>query len=61
MRSGQQAALGNDLIALMDALAIKKAVVAGYDWGGRACCIVSALYPERVIGLVSMAGYKFKP
>jgi len=41
----------------MDALSVKKAIVGGYDWGGRACCIVSALYPERVIGLVSMAGY----
>ena len=59
-RSGQQAALGNDLIELMDALAIEKAIVGGYDWGGRACCIVSALYPERVVGLVSMAGYNIQ-
>lgn len=57
MRSGQQAALANDLIALMDSLSIQKAIVGGYDWGGRACCIVSALYPKRIIGLVSMAGY----
>src|SRR6185295_1113320 len=49
-----------DLIALMDALSIKKAIVGGYDWGGRACCIVSALFPERVIGLVSMAGYNIQ-
>jgi len=60
VRSGQQAALANDLIALMDALAIQKAIVGGYDWGGRACCIVSALFPERIIGLVSMAGYNIQ-
>ena len=52
-RSGQQAALGADLLALMDALAIPRAVLAGYDWGGRAACIVAALWPERVSGLVS--------
>ena len=44
-RSGQQAALGNDLRELMDALAIERAVLAGYDWGGRAACIVAALWP----------------
>lgn len=60
IRSGQQAALANDLIALMDSLSIQKAIVGGYDWGGRACCIVSALYPERIIGLVSMAGYNIQ-
>jgi pimeloyl-ACP methyl ester carboxylesterase len=59
-RSGQQAALGIDLISLMDALSIQKAIVGGYDWGGRACCIVSALFPERIIGLVSMAGYNIQ-
>lgn len=53
MRSGQQAALGADLLALMDALAIRRAVLAGYDWGGRAACIVAALWPERASGLVS--------
>ena len=52
-RSGQQAALGADALALMDALAIPQAVLAGYDWGGRAACIVAALWPERVTGLVS--------
>jgi len=57
MRSGQQAALANDLIALMDALSVQKAIVGGYDWGGRACCIVAALFPERIAGLVSVAGY----
>ncbi|MCK9403435.1 MAG: alpha/beta hydrolase [Chitinophagaceae bacterium] len=60
IRSGQQAALASDLIALMDALSIQKAIVGGYDWGGRACCIVSALYPERIVGLVSMAGYNIQ-
>jgi len=60
LRSGQQAALASDLIALMDALSIQKAIVGGYDWGGRACCIVSALYPERILGLVSMAGYNIQ-
>src|SRR5262249_2011028 len=56
-RSGQQAALGNDLKELIDALALKRAVLAGYDWGGRAACIVAALWPERVLGLVSANGY----
>jgi len=56
-RSGQQAALGDDLRALLDALGIQQAVVAGYDWGGRAACIVAALWPERVRGLVSGGGY----
>ena len=45
MRSGEQAALGNDLKELMDALGIDRAFLCGYDWGGRACCIVSALWP----------------
>jgi pimeloyl-ACP methyl ester carboxylesterase len=45
-RSGEQAVLGADLLALMDALHISKATLAGYDWGGRACCIVSALWPR---------------
>jgi pimeloyl-ACP methyl ester carboxylesterase len=56
-RSGEQAAIGADLIALMDALAVKRAVFAGYDWGGRAACIGAALWPERCIGLVSVNGY----
>ncbi len=60
IRSGQQAALANDLVALMDALFIEKAIVSGYDWGGRAACIVSALFPNRVIGLISMAGYNIQ-
>ncbi len=53
MRSGEQSALAYDLISFMDALSIPKAVLAGYDWGGRAAVIVSALYPDRVLGLVS--------
>ncbi len=59
-RSGQQAALGNDLRELMDALAIERAVLAGYDWGGRAACIVAALWPERVRGLVTVNGYNIQ-
>jgi pimeloyl-ACP methyl ester carboxylesterase len=56
-RSGQQAALGADLLALMDALEIPKAVLAGYDWGGRAACVVAALWPERARGLISYQSY----
>jgi pimeloyl-ACP methyl ester carboxylesterase len=52
-RSGEQAALGADLLALLDALGIQRAVLAGYDWGGRAACVVAALWPERCAGLVS--------
>jgi pimeloyl-ACP methyl ester carboxylesterase len=59
-RSGQQAALGHDLIELLDALRIENAVVAGFDWGGRAACIAAALYPERVTGLVSVGGYNIQ-
>jgi pimeloyl-ACP methyl ester carboxylesterase len=60
MRSGQQGAIGSDLKELMDALGIERAVLAGYDWGGRAACIVAALWPERVRGLVSIAGYNIQ-
>ncbi len=56
-RSGQQAALGADVIDLMEALDIPKAVLAGYDWGGRAACVVAALWPERCAGLVSVNDY----
>lgn len=56
-RSGEQASIGADLIALMDALSLKRAVFAGYDWGGRAACIGAALWPDRCIGLVSANGY----
>jgi pimeloyl-ACP methyl ester carboxylesterase len=57
MRNGQQAALGQDVIDLLDALGIQRAILAGYDWGGLASCVASALWPERVAGLVSYAGY----
>lgn len=56
-RSGQQAAIGADVIALMDALKLNRAVLAGYDWGGRAACVVAALCPERCTGLVSVNSY----
>jgi pimeloyl-ACP methyl ester carboxylesterase len=53
-RSGQQAALGSDVIDLMDALGIDRAILAGYDWGGRGACVAAALWPERCVGLVSV-------
>jgi pimeloyl-ACP methyl ester carboxylesterase len=56
-RSGEQAAVGADLVALMDALGARRAVFAGYDWGGRAACVAAALWPERCVGLVSVNGY----
>jgi pimeloyl-ACP methyl ester carboxylesterase len=59
-RSGEQAALGADLWALMDALGIPRAVLAGYDWGGRAACIVAALWPERCAGLLSFNSYNIQ-
>ncbi|BEL03992.1 alpha/beta hydrolase [Actinoplanes sichuanensis] len=57
IRSGQQAALGSDLITLIEALGLTRPIVAGYDWGGLASCVATALWPERVAGLVSLAGY----
>ena len=60
IRSGHQGALGQDLIDFMDGLNIEKAVVAGYDWGGRAACIAAALEPGRVSGLVSVGGYNIQ-
>ncbi|KQU88054.1 alpha/beta hydrolase [Variovorax sp. Root318D1] len=59
-RSGEQAALGADLLALLDALAIPRAVLAGYDWGGRAACVVATLWPERCAGLVSLNSYNIQ-
>ena len=59
-RSGEQAALGADLLALMDALNISKAILAGYDWGGRAACVVAALWPERCSGLISLHSYNIQ-
>ncbi len=59
-RSGEQAALGADLLAFLDALGIERATLAGYDWGGRAACVVSALWPERVAALVTGNGYNIQ-
>ena len=56
-RNGQQAALAADVIALMDALAIDKAVIAGFDWGARTANIVAALWPARCKAMVSVSGY----
>ena len=56
-RNGQQAAVAVDVIALMDALEIRKAIVAGFDWGARTACIVAALWPARCRALVSVSGY----
>ena len=57
LRNGQQAALAADVIALMDALRIEKAIVAGFDWGARTANIVAALWPERCKAMVSVSGY----
>jgi pimeloyl-ACP methyl ester carboxylesterase len=57
IRNGQPSALGADVIALMDALKIEKAVLAGFDWGARTANIVAALWPERVKAMVSVSGY----
>jgi pimeloyl-ACP methyl ester carboxylesterase len=59
-RSGEQAALGADLLALMDALGVQDATLAGYDWGGRAACVVAALWPERCRALVSFNSYNIQ-
>ena len=59
-RSGEQAALGADLIALANAIGVSRAVFAGYDWGGRAACVCAALWPERCSGLVSLNGYNIQ-
>jgi pimeloyl-ACP methyl ester carboxylesterase len=56
-RNGQQAAVAVDVIALMDALKIQKATLAGFDWGARSADIVAALWPERCKALVSVSGY----
>ncbi|AIY43413.1 Epoxide hydrolase [Collimonas arenae] len=57
VRNGEPAALASDVVALMDALKIDKATLAGYDWGARTADIVAALWPQRVKGLVSVSGY----
>jgi len=57
MRNGQQAARGADLVQLSDALGLTHPILAGFDWGGNASCVAAALWPEKVGGLVSYAGY----
>jgi pimeloyl-ACP methyl ester carboxylesterase len=57
IRNGQQAALAVDVIALMDALDIDRAILAGFDWGGRSADVVAALWPDRCKALVSVSGY----
>lgn len=59
-RSGQQAALGADLRDFMDALGVADALLVGYDWGGRAACVATALWPQRVRALVSITGYNIQ-
>jgi len=56
-RNGQQAVLAADIIALMDALGIEKAIIGGFDWGARTANIVAALWPQRCSALVSVSGY----
>jgi pimeloyl-ACP methyl ester carboxylesterase len=57
LRNGQQSVVAVDVIALIDALKIEKATLAGFDWGARTACIVAALWPERCKALVSVSGY----
>jgi pimeloyl-ACP methyl ester carboxylesterase len=57
VRNGQPSAVALDVVSLMDALKIKKAILAGFDWGARSADIVAALWPERCEGLVSVSGY----
>jgi pimeloyl-ACP methyl ester carboxylesterase len=57
MRNGQQAARGLDIIQLAEMLQLNRPILAGFDWGGNASCVAAALWPERVGGLVSYAGY----
>src|SRR5580700_1415989 len=58
VRNGEQAVFAVDTLALMDALGIERAIVGGFDWGGRAADIMAALWPERCRGLVSVSGYQ---
>ena len=60
MRSGEQAALGRDLLEMLDALNVRDAILAGFDWGARAASVVAALWPERVRGLVTCGGYQIQ-
>lgn len=56
-RSGEQAAIGEDVRDLLDGLGIERAALAGYDWGGRAACVTAALWPQRVDALATIGGY----
>ena len=56
-RNGQPAAIASDIVAMMDALKIEKAVLAGFDWGARTANIIAALWPERCKAMVSVSGY----
>src|ERR1700730_10703383 len=56
-RNGQQSAVAVDIINLMDALKIRKAILAGFDWGARTACVIAALWPERCKAIVSVSGY----
>lgn len=56
-RKGQQSALALDVIALMDALNIEKAVIDGFDWGARTAAIVATLWPERCKAIIAVSGY----
>lgn len=56
-RSGEQAALGRDVVDLLDALGVKSAVFAGYDWGGRGACVACVLWPDRCEAIVSVNSY----
>jgi pimeloyl-ACP methyl ester carboxylesterase len=57
LRSGEQAAIAHDIIGLMDALGIEKAILAGYDWGARTANVIAALWPQRCKAMVSAGGY----
>jgi pimeloyl-ACP methyl ester carboxylesterase len=57
VRNGQQSVVAIDIVALMDALKIEKATLAGFDWGARTACIIAALWPDRCKALVSVSGY----
>jgi len=57
MRNGQPSAIAVDIIAVMDALKIDKATIAGFDWGARTANIIAALWPERCKAMVSVSGY----
>ena len=57
LRNGQQSALGVDVVALMDALGIERAIIGGFDWGARTAGVMAALWPERCRAIVSVSGY----